>query len=111
MRTAKSEKRKANCEKRNIMSDGGLQKRTKQFALAVIRFVQALPNKKVYWVIGDQLLRSGTSVGSNWGHSKREYAAKIGVVLEEADESLFWLGVLEEGELCPEELEADLQRE
>lgn len=45
------------------MSDGGLQKRTKQFALDVIRFVQALPNQKVYWVIGDQLLRSGTSVG------------------------------------------------
>ena len=47
------------------MSDGGLQKRTKQFALDVIRFVQALPNQKVYGVIGDQLLRSGTSVGAN----------------------------------------------
>ena len=44
------------------------------------------------------------------GRSKREYAAKIGIVLEEADESLFWLEVMEEGALCPEELEADLQK-
>lgn len=97
------------------MSDGGLQQRTKQFTLDVIRFVQALPNQKVYWVIGDQLLRSGTSVGANTraahrGRSKREYAAKIGIVLEEADESLFWLEILEEGGLCPQELEADLQK-
>ena len=97
------------------MSDGGLQRRTKQFALAVIRVVQALANQKVCWVIGDQLLGSGTSVGANTraarrGRGKREYAAKIGIVLEEADESLFWLEILEEGGHCPEALLEDLKK-
>ena len=97
------------------MSEKGLQDRTKRFALEVIRLVQALPNTRVYWAISGQLIRSGTSVGANTraahrGRSKREYAAKIGTVLEEADESSFWLELLEEGDLCPKELLPNLKK-
>lgn len=96
------------------MKERGLQKRTKLFALAIILFVKKLPNKQIYWKLGDQLLRAGTSVGANTraahrGRSDKEYLAKLGIVLEEADESLFWLEIFEEGSLCPNELVKEMQ--
>lgn len=92
----------------------GLQKRTKLFSLRIIKFVQELPSKKVYWVIGDQLLRSGTSVGANTrasyrARSTKEFISKSNIVIEEADESQFWLELLEEGKLCPPALMEELQ--
>lgn len=78
-----------------------LKKRTKSFALDVIQFVSDLPNKRVINIITHQLLRSATSVGANYraacrARSKDEFIAKIGIVEEEADESLYWLEILQE---------------
>ena len=75
--------------------------RTKQFGLRVIRLVEALPTSKTANVIGRQLLRSGTSVGANYrsacrGRSKADFISKVGIALEEADESLYWMELLTE---------------
>ncbi len=81
-----------------------LKQRTKEYALAIIRLCATLPKNEVGRVIGRQLLRSGTSVGANTraafrGRSKKEFIAKLGIVIEEADESLYWLELLTEGEI------------
>ena len=78
-----------------------LRDRTKSFALDSIELVERLPRTRTGDVIGRQLLRSGTSVAANYrsacrARSRREFIAKMGIVLEEADESLFWLEVVEE---------------
>ena len=81
-----------------------LRTRTKEFALRVMRLYKALPHREEARVIGRQLLRSGTSVGANYraacrGRSRAEFVAKLGVVLEEADETVFWLELLQESDI------------
>jgi four helix bundle protein len=81
-----------------------LQKRTKDFALRIIRLYQALPKTEEARIIGKQLLRSATSVGANYravcrARSQPEYFSKLSIVVEEADESLFWLELLVESEI------------
>jgi len=76
-----------------------LYSRTKQFALRVIRVSRALPRNTEGFVIGKQLLRSGTSIAANHraagrARSRAEFIAKLGVVVEEADETCFWLDLL-----------------
>jgi four helix bundle protein len=93
-----------------------LRLRTKNFALRVIRLYQALPSNGAPQVIGKQLLRCGTSVGANYraagrARSRAEFAAKLGIVVEEADESMYWLELLSESKTVKAELLADLQRE
>jgi len=88
------------------MNSEELRKRTKQFALRVMRLVDALPKSTTGRAIGNQLVRSGTSVGANYraacrGRSKAEFAAKMGTVAEEADESCFWMELIIEGVLLP----------
>ena len=73
-----------------------LKERTKQFAIRVINLFRALPKSDEARVIGRQVLRSGTSVAANYravcrSRSKAEFISKIGVVVEEADESVLWL--------------------
>ena len=70
-----------------------LQNRTKQFALRVLNLVDALPRTAGGRAISMQLVRAATSVGANYrsacrARSRVEFAAKLGVALEEADESL-----------------------
>jgi four helix bundle protein len=77
-----------------------LRERTKKFALATIRFCRTLPHTVEGDVFRRQLLKSGTSVGANYrgtcrGRSKAEKRAKLGVVIEESDESEYWLELLE----------------
>jgi four helix bundle protein len=81
-----------------------MQRRTKEFSLRVMRVVAALPRNQVARIVGDQLLRCGTSVGANYrsacrARSAREFCAKMGIVEEEADESAFWLELLIESGL------------
>ena len=81
-----------------------LKARTKQFALDVLAFVGTLPREEPAPSIRRQLARAGTSVGANYraacrARSRVEFAARIGLVLQEADESLFWLEIVEEGQL------------
>ena len=78
-----------------------LKHRTKEFAKDIVRLCRTLPNNREGRLIGDQLFRSGTSVASNYraacrGRSRRDFIAKMGIVEEEADESLFWLEMLKE---------------
>ncbi|HEY6242329.1 MAG TPA: four helix bundle protein [Pyrinomonadaceae bacterium] len=86
------------------MNADDFKKRTKQFALRILKLVEALPNTVAGRTIGVQLVRSGTSVGSNYraacrGRSKAEFIAKLGIVEEEADESAYWLELIIEGAL------------
>jgi len=78
-----------------------LRDRTKQFAFRIIHLFKSLPRSTEASVIGKQLLRSGTSVAANYraanrARSRAEFIAKIGVVLEEVDETVFWLEALTE---------------
>src|SRR5436853_5514556 len=75
-----------------------LRERTKAFAVRIVRRFRALPRTRDAQVIGRQLLRSATSVGANYraacrARSRAEFIAKLGIVLEEADEA-YWLELL-----------------
>lgn len=90
-----------------------LKKRTKRFALDIIKMTEVLPKKTAAFVIERQIIRSATSVGANYraalrGRSNAEFVAKLGVVIEEADETLYWLELLVEGELLRKEIVAPL---
>jgi len=85
-----------------------LKKRTKEFALGVIRVVGALPPTIAGKNIGNQIMRSGTSVAANYraacrARSRAEFAAKLGTVVEEADETAFWLEIIDEAGILPKE--------
>ena len=85
-----------------------LKARTKQFALRIIRMTRALPPTLESRVIGKQLLRSATSVAADYrsacrARSRAEFLAKMGIVVEEADESAFWLELLADGEIIGRE--------
>ena len=88
---------------------GGLKMRTKQYALRIIKLTQALPKNTAGWAISKQLVRSGTSVGANYravcrSRSVADFVSKLGIVIEEADESAFWLELVIESGLMKEEL-------
>jgi four helix bundle protein len=88
------------------MNEQQFKVRTKKLALRVIRLVEALPRSIVSEIISKQLLRSATSVGANYRAACRSRSieamiAKLDIVLEEADETLFWLELLIESELMP----------
>src|SRR5438552_3716698 len=83
-----------------------LRDRTKAFALRIIRLFRSLPYKTDTQVLGKQLLRCGTSVAANYraacrARSKAEFVAKIGVVVEEVDETILWLELLTESGIVP----------
>jgi four helix bundle protein len=93
-----------------------LQIRNKAFALRVITLADTLPRSTVGQIIGRQLLRSATSVGANYraacrAQSRAEFAAKLSVVLEEADEALYWLELLQESTLIKPERLTELMKE
>jgi four helix bundle protein len=86
------------------MTEDDLKKRTKAFALRVLKLVAALPKTIAGKTIGNQLARSGTSVAANYraacrARSKVEFVSKLGIVEEEADESALWLELIIEGKL------------
>src|SRR5690349_9797614 len=89
------------------MNADEFKSRTKHFGLRVIRLVEALPTSRTTNVIGHQLMKSGTSVGANYraacrSRSPAEMSAKLGIVEEEADESIYWMEMLVEGGVVPE---------
>ena len=88
------------------MDKEDLKERTKQFALRVMKLIDSLPNTVSGRAIAGQLVRAGTSVGANYrsacrGRSKAEFTAKLGTVVEEADECCFWLELIMDGDLIP----------
>ena len=90
-----------------------LRERTKQFAYRVIRLFRSLPRSPEAQIMGKQLLRSATAVAANYRATNRsrshpDFVSKISVVLEEADESLFWLECLRDNGIIRPELLAGL---
>ena len=86
------------------MDSTQLKNRTKKFALDIIMFLRSVKQDQITQVLFNQLLRSATSVAANYraacrAKSKPDFINKIGIVLEEADESLFWLELINESEL------------
>jgi len=98
------------------MTPEDMKKRTKAFALRAIRAAGALPRTQSGAVLGRQLLRAGTSVGANYraacrARSKSEFAAKLGIVEEECDESLYWMELIIEAGLLPRTKLSPLMKE
>ena len=86
------------------MTQDEMKRRTKQFALRVIRLVESLPGTKTSNILGGQLLRSGTSVGANYraacrGKSIADFINKLSIVEEETDECIYWIELLVESGL------------
>lgn len=83
------------------------RERTKSFALRIIKLYRSLPRTEEAKIIGKQLLRSGCSVGANFraatrARSKAEFYSKLSIVVEEADESAFWMELLMESGIVTE---------
>jgi len=92
--------------KRPIKQD--LEVRTKTFAVDIIRFVSTLPSNTATRVIGQQLLKSGTSIGANYreanrAESKKDFIHKIALVEKEAAETQYWLELVKESNLYTNE--------
>lgn len=83
------------------MTKDELQIRTKKYGIEMIRFLYSLPKESSTSVISNQLVRSATSIGANYraalrSRSEKEFIAKIGIIVEEADETLYWIEVMNE---------------
>jgi four helix bundle protein len=77
----------------------GLEERTLAFSVRLLDYLDVLPNRKMFWLIVDQLGRSGASIGANYreanrAESKADFVHKIGVVEKESSETVYWLTVL-----------------
>lgn len=86
-----------------------IKKRTKILALKIIKFCNELPKRQEFHVISKQLIRSATSVGANYravcrAKSNPDFLAKLAIVEEEADESVYWMELLQELEIQNEDL-------
>ena len=98
------------------MDENVFKKRTKQLALRIIKVVDALPKNRTADVIGRQLIRSGTSIGANYraacrGKSTADVIAKLRIVEEEADESVYWMELLIESGLVSDGRLSELMQE
>ncbi len=98
------------------MNAADLQRRTKSFALRIIRVFKSLPRNEESRTLGKQLLRSGTSVAANYravcrSRSKAEFIARLGIVVEEIDETVLWLELLTESEILSIARLRDLMKE
>src|SRR3954447_4044897 len=86
-----------------------LKQRTKPFALRSLDLIEQLPNTVRGRVLANQLARSATSIGANYraacrARSRAEFASKLGTVAEEADESLFWIELIHDGNSLPKNI-------
>ncbi|MEM8496160.1 MAG: four helix bundle protein [Planctomycetota bacterium] len=98
------------------MTPDELEQRTKSFAVRVVKLVDALPKSAAGRTFGNQLIRSASSVAANYratrrGRSGKEFLAKLSIVVEEADESAFWLEMIIETKLMTKTKVAPLLQE
>jgi four helix bundle protein len=89
-----------------MRNEPDLKRRTKAFALRILKLVDALPKTTAGRALASQIVRAGTSVAANYraacrARSTADFIAKMGIVEEESDETLFWLELLEESEMVP----------
>ena len=90
------------------MTNEQLKNRTKQFSLSILNLIEKMPNSMSTRVVINQIAKSATSVGANYravcrARSENEKFAKLCIVVEEADETLFWLEILVECEIISQE--------
>jgi four helix bundle protein len=95
------------------MNPDELRARTRAFSLRVIKLIQSLPKNMISEVLGKQVLRSATSVGANYraacrAQSEAMFIAKLSIVVEEADETVYWLELIRDTGLIKPELLAEL---
>jgi four helix bundle protein len=93
-------------QKFDFMNSEELKARTKKFSHRIVRLSNALPNTVLGNYLSSQLIRSALSVASNYratcvAQSKKQFIAKLSIVLEECDESLFWIEFVEDENLLP----------
>jgi len=98
------------------MTKEELKNRTKQFALSIMKLVEYLPNTKAGRTVGNQIIRSGTSVAANYrsacrARSSADFISKITIVEEECDETLFWLELIADANLLKKEKLQELLKE
>ena len=98
------------------MHSAEMKKRTKEFAKRVINLCRKLPRTEEARLVRNQIFRAGTSVGSNYravcrGRSKADFISKLGIVLEEADESLYWMEIIVETNIMKADLLTALMEE
>jgi four helix bundle protein len=98
------------------VSKAELLARTKSFGWRILKLVDHLPRTMSGRAIGSQLVRGGTSIGANYraacrSRSRAEFAAKLGIVAEEADKTVYWLELLRDAKLIPEGKLSDLLKE
>ena len=98
------------------MTPDELKRRTKEFTVRIIRLAEALPRGRSSDVIAKQIVRCGASVGANYraacrARSEADFAAKMKIVEEEADESLYWMEILAASGLMPKVRLAGLMKE
>jgi len=89
---------------------------TKVFGLRIVRLVEALPETRAGYIMGRQLLRSGTFVGANYraacrSKSSADFIARMKIVEEECDESIYWIEMLAESGQIEQQLAADLYKD
>jgi len=93
-----------------------LKQRTKRFAIRIVKLFQSLQRSPEAQTLGKQVLRSGTSIAANYravcrARSRAEFISKMSVVLEEADETVFWIELLVETEIIRPEPAQELLNE
>lgn len=93
-----------------------MRRRTKEFAKAIIELCRRLPETREARLIGGQLFRAGTSVGANYravcrARPRAEFISKMGLVLEEADQTVYWLELLAETRIMEQDTVGPLMRE
>ncbi len=98
------------------MNQEEMKVRTKNFAKRVISLCRQLPATREGRLVGGQFFRSGTSVGANYraacrARSKADFISKLSIVLEETDESLYWMEILDENRIINSRLLTDLIKE
>ena len=91
-------------QNQNVNLKSNIRYRAYQFSLTIIKFVSNLPEKKVYWIIGDQLLRAATSIGANLieaksSSSKKDFIKFYEIALKSANETRYWLSLLKDAKL------------
>lgn len=99
-----------------MLDKQNLRERTTEFALRIVQMFVALPKTTEAQVLGKQLLRSGTSIGANYreahrGRSKKEFIAKCGDCLREAEETAYWLELLVTSKIAPPARSQPLRQE
>ena len=98
------------------MDQQDMERRTKEYGKRIIKLCRSLPDTWEARRVADQLFKAGTSVGAKYraacrARSKMEYISKLSIVLEETDESLYWLEIIAETKLLQEKLLLSLMQE